>query len=241
MNDDQLKFDRTRHVLYSKVCKKEIQKRIALHYPEDRQEAVWTQVQERYAAFLSDWPVDLGGGKNFHNGKGGTYDCIALMAYYTVCKDVASLDEIEEMEGALILPAFRFLKFVDCNKPFFKKLMYRSFQNAKAQCDKWGGLPDERGAPGHGKAHLLRIHPVPRRGICKVPWPSGGHARSLQPGLHRHGADPRPTHPHHHLRQRLPVRLHHLRRPGPLRPGSPGIQGRRRIPPEPLGGPFHAL
>ena len=39
MNDDQLKFDRTRHVLYSKVCKKEIQKRIALHYPEDRQEA----------------------------------------------------------------------------------------------------------------------------------------------------------------------------------------------------------
>ncbi len=138
MNDDQLKIDRTRHVLYSKVCKKEIRKRIALHYPEDRQEAVWTQVQERYAAFLSDWPVDLGGGKNFHNGKGGTYDCIALMAYYTVCKDVASLDEIEEMEGALILPAFRFLKFVDCNKPFFKKLMYRSFQNAKAQCDKWG-------------------------------------------------------------------------------------------------------
>ena len=32
---------------------------------------------------------------------GGTYDCIALMAYYTVCKEVTSLAEIEEMESAL--------------------------------------------------------------------------------------------------------------------------------------------
>ena len=34
MKDDELPFDRSCHVLYSKPCKKEIQAKIALHYPE---------------------------------------------------------------------------------------------------------------------------------------------------------------------------------------------------------------
>ena len=138
MKDSELKFDSNCHVLYSKQCKKEIQEKIALHYPECEREKIWERVQTQYVDFLSDWRTDLGGKKNFHNGKGGTYDCIALMAYYSVCKDVTSLKEIEEMEGNLFLTAFRKMNFVDCNKPFFKKLMYLSFLNAKKQCDKWG-------------------------------------------------------------------------------------------------------
>lgn len=139
MKDKDLQFDRRCHVLYSKPCKKQIRGKIALHYPEAEREAVWERVQRRYAVFLSDWRTDLGGKKNFHNGAGGNYDCIALMAYYVVCKDVTSLAEIEEMEDNLFLPAFRILsKFVDCNKPLFKKLMYRSFQKAKRRCDQWG-------------------------------------------------------------------------------------------------------
>lgn len=139
MKDNELQFDRNCHVLYSKACKKQIQAKIALHYPENEREAVWERVQRQYVEFLSDWRTDLGGSKNFHNGgAGGTYDCIALMAYYTVCRDVTSLAEIEEMEGELLLPAFRKLsKFVDCNKTLFKKLMYRAFQNAEKQCAKW--------------------------------------------------------------------------------------------------------
>ncbi len=34
MNDNELKFDRSCHVLYSKPCKREIRSKIALHYPE---------------------------------------------------------------------------------------------------------------------------------------------------------------------------------------------------------------
>ena len=75
--------------------------------------------------------------KNFHNGVGGTYDCIAIMSYYVVCKAVTSFREIEEMEENLILPIFRRLRFVDCNKPFWRKLMYRAFVRAKSGCDKW--------------------------------------------------------------------------------------------------------
>ena len=137
MKDSELEFDRTCHVLYSKPCKKEIQKKIALHYPTEKREAVWEKIQLKYVKFLSEWRTDLGGKKNFHNGKGGTYDCIAIMSYYDVCRDVTSFREIEEIEENLILPAFRKLKFVDCNKPFWRKLMYKAFTRAKSGCDKW--------------------------------------------------------------------------------------------------------
>ena len=97
----------------------------------------WEKVQRRYADFLSDWRTDLGGKRNFHNGVGGTYDCIAIMSYYVACKAVTSFREIEEMEENLILPIFRRLRFVNCNKPFWKKLMHRAFVRAKSGCDKW--------------------------------------------------------------------------------------------------------
>ena len=76
--------------VFKASCKKEILAKIALHYPEAEREAVWEQVQLRYAELLSDWRTDLGGKKNFHNGVGGTYDCIAIMSYYVVCKAVTS-------------------------------------------------------------------------------------------------------------------------------------------------------
>ena len=152
MKDKKLLFDRKSHVLYSKPCKKEILAKIALHYPEAERETVWEKVQRQYAVFLSDWRTDLGGKKNFHNGVGGTYDCIAIMSYYVVCKAVTSFREIEEMEENLILPTFRKLKFVDCNKPFWRKLMYKAFVRAKSGCDKWHDYemtvaPYENGKP----------------------------------------------------------------------------------------------
>ena len=87
-------------------------------YPTAERETVWERVQQQYVSYLSDWRTDLGGKKNFHNSTGGTYDCIALMSYYTVCKAVTSVAEIEEMENELFLPMFRMLSFADCNKPF---------------------------------------------------------------------------------------------------------------------------
>ena len=137
MKDSELTFDRSCHVLYSKPCKEEIRSKIALHYPAAEQEAVWERVQRQYAAFLADWRTDLGGKKNFHNGAGGTYDCIAIMSYYAICKGVTTFQEIEKMEENLILPAFRRLKFVDCNKPFWRGLMYKAFLRAKKGCDTW--------------------------------------------------------------------------------------------------------
>ena len=136
MKEKELQFDRRVHVVYTKPCKKEIQKKIALHYPPAQREKVWEKVQLQYTAYLSRWRTDLGGKENFHNGKGGTYDCIAILSYYVVCRSVTSFHEIEQMEEDLILPAFRKLRFVDCNKPFWRKLMYKAFTRAKAGCDR---------------------------------------------------------------------------------------------------------
>ena len=138
MKGNELQFDRTCHVLYSKPCKRQIQGKIALHYPPEQREEIWERVQRQYIGYLSDWRTDLGGTKNFHNGVGGTYDCIALMSYYTVCKTVTCLAEIEEMEGELFLPAFRKMTFVDCNKPFWKRTIYQAFASSKKKCDRWG-------------------------------------------------------------------------------------------------------
>ena len=91
--------------------------------------------------YLRDWRTDLGGRKNFHNGIGGTYDCIALMSYYTVCKEVTNIAELEEMEGELFLPAFRKLGFVDCNKALWKRLLHLAFAVSKKKCDRWGDYP----------------------------------------------------------------------------------------------------
>ncbi len=138
MKDDELQFDRSCHVLYSKECKREILKKIALRYPEAEREAVWEQVQRRFTDYLADWRTDLGGKANFHNGKGGTYDCIAIMSCYAVCRDAITFRDIEEIEENLILPSFRVLgKFANCNKPFWRRVMYKAFTRAKSACDRW--------------------------------------------------------------------------------------------------------
>ena len=152
MKDKKLLFDRKCHVLYSRPCKKKIRAKIAQHYPEAEREAVWKKYSGGMRNFSPTGAPDLGGKRNFHNGVGGTYDCIAIMSYYAVCKAVTSFREIEEMEENLILPTFRKLKFVDCNKPFWRKLMYKAFVRAKSGCDKWHDYemtvaPYENGKP----------------------------------------------------------------------------------------------
>lgn len=127
MEDKELVLDREHHILYTKQCREEILNKISLHYSAEDVEKIFTKVQLQYVEFLKDYRTDLG----------GNYDCIALFSYYVVCKEKTSLAEIEEMEGNLFLPVFKNLKFFDCNKPIYKKLMYWSFALSKKKCDKW--------------------------------------------------------------------------------------------------------
>ena len=137
MHDDEVIFDRRYHVIYSQECKKEILKKIKLHYAEEKINEVFEAVQKQYSEYLKNYRTDLGGKANFHNGVAGTYDCIALFSYYTVCRDKTSFEEIEEMNNNLFLPAFKKLSFVDCNKGLYKRLIYLSFKIAEKKCGKW--------------------------------------------------------------------------------------------------------
>ena len=49
-----------------------------------RLKKIFTKVQLQYVDYLKDVRTDLGVKKNFHNGAGGNYDCIALFSYYVV-------------------------------------------------------------------------------------------------------------------------------------------------------------
>ena len=69
MKERDLQIDRSCHVVYSKPCKKQIQEKIARHYPQKEREEIWEKVQQQYVDFLKDWRTDLGGSKNFHTAK----------------------------------------------------------------------------------------------------------------------------------------------------------------------------
>ncbi len=136
MDDKLLDVDLNCHVIYSDVCKRIIQEKIALHYP-DNKEAIWEKVQQQYVNYLKKWRTDLGGKKNYHNAQGGTYDSIAMMCYWVVCKEKTDIKEVEEMMNALFLPSFKKISFVDINKEFWKKILYFSFKVAAKKCSKW--------------------------------------------------------------------------------------------------------
>lgn len=137
LKERELIFDRNCHVIYSKQLRKKIIEKITLHYPEDKMEEIFTKFQLQFVDFLKDYRTDLGGKKNFHNGVCGTYDCIAVFAYYIVCKDVTSFEEIESLYGDLFIDFFKKLSFVDCNKDFYLRLMHKAFLKAEKRCEKW--------------------------------------------------------------------------------------------------------
>ncbi|GEM_PF-4244664 len=104
--------------------------------------------------------------------KGGTYDCIAILNYYSVCKSATSFREIEEN---LIIPSFRKLKFVNIDKPFFTRLMYMAFCLAKKRCDrcndyKMDVVPYEKGKPIYYKLTSCPVAEFAKNTILKRLW-----------------------------------------------------------------------
>lgn len=140
MDEKSLNFDREKHVCYSKRVKTVIQKHLRMHYSEEAAQDMWKKVQMQYVEFLQDLP-DLGGKKNEHNGTGGTYDCIALFAYYEVQDEKPSMDELYEMNNETFLPAFQLLgKVINANHPLVLRLLNQAFVST-AKKDEKNAIP----------------------------------------------------------------------------------------------------
>lgn len=94
-----------------------------MHYSTEEAMELWEKIQLQYVEFLKDLPY-LGGKRCTHNGVGGTYDCIAIFAYYEVQDQKPSVEELYEMNNQTFLPSFKILgKIVNANKPFLLRLM----------------------------------------------------------------------------------------------------------------------
>lgn len=127
MKEKDLNFDRKKHICYSKRVKKIINEYLLRHYSETESKNKWEKIQLQYVEFLKDLPY-LGGKKSGHNGTGGTYDCIAIFAYYEVLKEKTSINELYEMNNKTFLPSFQALgKIVNANSPIMLRILNMAF------------------------------------------------------------------------------------------------------------------
>ena len=108
MKENELIFDRTKHVCYSEAVKQVITDCLKKQFSKKEADILWEKIQLKYTEYLQTLPY-LGGAKDNHNAPGGTYDCIALFAYYEVLDRKPSIQEIYEMNNAILLPPFRIL------------------------------------------------------------------------------------------------------------------------------------
>lgn len=127
MDEKKLCFDRKKHVCYSKKVKEVIWEHLNMHYSAEEAALLWEKIQQQYVRFLADLP-NLGGKKCTHNKTGGTYDCIAIFAYYEVQEKKPSLQELYEMNNKTFLPSFEAMgKLINANNPFFFRLLHTAF------------------------------------------------------------------------------------------------------------------
>ena len=151
MDEKALQFDRKKHLCYSPAARAMIQEHLQVRFSPSEAESVWERVQLQYVKFLEDTPY-LGGKKCTHNGVGGTYDCIAMFAFYEVLEDKPSLEELYEMSSELFLPPFRRLgRLVSLNNPLVRRLVHFSFCRCAA-----GDKKLEASCP---TGYLMRVEP----------------------------------------------------------------------------------
>ncbi len=128
MREEELIFDRAKHVCYSKAAKEVIQKRLKKQFSETEADRLWEKIQLKYVEYLKKLPY-LGGAKDSHNRAGGTYDCIALFAYYETLDRKPSIQEIYDMNNEIFLPPFKKLgKLFNINHGWQLKLMNFIFE-----------------------------------------------------------------------------------------------------------------
>lgn len=151
MDEKKLNFDRKKHVCYSKKVKEVIQKHLRMHYSVDEANRLWQKIQLQYVEFLKDLPY-LGGKKQGHNGTGGTYDCIAIFAYYEVQEKKPSINELYEMNNETFLPAFESLgKIVNANNSLMLRLLNVAFVSTAKK--------DSKKSEERPTGYIMRVDP----------------------------------------------------------------------------------
>ena len=144
---------RKKHLPISREMETVMRKHLSALYTVAEAEGIWMKILAQYEAFIKDLP-DLGGRKSRHNGPGGTYDCIALFAYYEVLNHAPDMNELYEMNCEVFLPAFRKMAgIVNANKSFFRRMLHLAFVMTAGT--------DE----GREGGYIMEVEPYQRDGV----------------------------------------------------------------------------
>ncbi|MBR6090174.1 MAG: L-2-amino-thiazoline-4-carboxylic acid hydrolase [Anaerolineaceae bacterium] len=124
MKESMLRFDRSKHVLYTKNAKKCVMDILHRYYDEQTTERLWDKIQLQYCEFLKDEPA-LGGVKMTTS----IYDPILIFAWYKVIPDKPALEDVQQDVFKSFMGSFETLgKIFNLNRKLDNRLAGRIFQ-----------------------------------------------------------------------------------------------------------------
>lgn len=141
------------HLPISKEMESVMKKHLSEKYTKPETDNKWKNILAQYEAFIKDLP-DFGGKKSRHNGPGGTYDCIALFAYYEALEHKPDMKELYEMNCEVFLPAFKKMAgIVNANRPLLRRALRLAFAlTARTDEGRVGG-------------YIMKVEPYSKDGV----------------------------------------------------------------------------
>lgn len=160
MNEEDLIYDKEKHILYPKQYKKSIRAWLKDRYGEAEMEKIWEQTQKNYIAFLKDLP-DYGGAKNGHAL--AIYGGLLIFSLYPALPDQPPISELQDFVNHIFMGSFTKLgKIFNLNRSFDMFLIDRIFKKVGAKDRKQYQMYPEGfcnvGEPYDKKNHAARYH-----------------------------------------------------------------------------------
>ncbi len=126
MRENDLPFDRTKHVVYTKNAKNCVRKLLRRSYDEKTAADLWEKVQLQYCEFLKEEPA-LGGLKVTTS----IYDPILFFAWYKVIPEKPELESVQNDLFECFFGRINTLgKVIDLNRPLENRLAASIFKKA---------------------------------------------------------------------------------------------------------------
>ena len=126
MDERNLPFDRSKHLVYSKKARECVRRLLHRYYDAEKSEALWEKIQRKYCTFLEEEPAlkDL-------KITASIYDPILLFAWYAVIPDKPPLEDIQQDVYACFMSGFDTLgKLFDVNRKLDNRLANLAFKAA---------------------------------------------------------------------------------------------------------------
>lgn len=126
MHENDLPFDRSKHVIYTKNAKKCVQGLLNRYYDASTAADLWEKTQLQYCEYLKDEPA-LGCLKVTVS----VYDPILIFAWYAVVPDKPPLEDIQQDVFDCFMGGFKALgKLFDLNRGLDNRLANLAFKSA---------------------------------------------------------------------------------------------------------------